>query len=508
MAYNKQNWENFPSTGTPISAERLSHMETQYDEAAAYTDSAVSDRAALDATGKVPVDLIPTSKSALPDTIPVRSAGGVIEGVGYPENPQDAANKEFVETFSASANDTTVSSLVSDVNSETRTSLNSVIQRSGRSSRANIRHKRTSLAVYDVIEVQGGRESIVKLAPKALRPDGSIPYNSQLTPSQMAWESGYMTLTNCDAASSGSNPRNNGLNIIEGVAYQDFGRGSGGLVGADLEALLLMKDGSIKAAYRSENKTAEQYVSEGAWSSFGYGPILIAAGEPQAWYDDPRFSGFVGSVSSRIIFGSTDLGSYKIILVEGKSNQYGIEGKQLNDLAVSEGLVWAVNLDGGGTTQAIYQGDPAHPSSDTSGERMCFSFIGVNADAQGRFDTGWVPLPPTPGTTTPGAGGNPLEVRQIGSEVHLRCFSFFDPPVANGTWKVVSDAVIPVRMRPKSSFDLRATLSAGSGRSTAVSVAGDWKVNARTVVGDSGTLAGMYGTLSALVASPSPNTIP
>lgn len=39
MAYSKQNWENLPSENTPISAARLAHMESQYDEAVSYVDS-------------------------------------------------------------------------------------------------------------------------------------------------------------------------------------------------------------------------------------------------------------------------------------------------------------------------------------------------------------------------------------------------------------------------------------------------------------------------------------
>ena len=39
MAYVKQNWENSPSTVSPLSADRLNHLETQYDEAVSYADS-------------------------------------------------------------------------------------------------------------------------------------------------------------------------------------------------------------------------------------------------------------------------------------------------------------------------------------------------------------------------------------------------------------------------------------------------------------------------------------
>lgn len=42
MAYVKQTWENLPSKTTPLTAARLSHLETQYDEAKDYVDSAIA----------------------------------------------------------------------------------------------------------------------------------------------------------------------------------------------------------------------------------------------------------------------------------------------------------------------------------------------------------------------------------------------------------------------------------------------------------------------------------
>lgn len=97
MAYQKQTWTNFPSTATPISAERLSHMETQYDESVEYTDEQLSSKASLDSSGRVVLDQIPTAKTPIPDTIPVRSTGGRIEGVGSPTDMSDAATKGYVD---------------------------------------------------------------------------------------------------------------------------------------------------------------------------------------------------------------------------------------------------------------------------------------------------------------------------------------------------------------------------------------------------------------------------
>lgn len=52
MVYVKQTWQNLPNQTTPISAARLSHLETQYDEAVQYTDAAVS------SIGGVSLDLV------------------------------------------------------------------------------------------------------------------------------------------------------------------------------------------------------------------------------------------------------------------------------------------------------------------------------------------------------------------------------------------------------------------------------------------------------------------
>lgn len=41
--YSKQNWKNLPDQTTPISAERLNHLETQYEESSLYTDQKIED---------------------------------------------------------------------------------------------------------------------------------------------------------------------------------------------------------------------------------------------------------------------------------------------------------------------------------------------------------------------------------------------------------------------------------------------------------------------------------
>lgn len=132
MAYNKQTWANFPSTSTPISAARLEHMETQYDEAVSNLESRVSNEPTpgsiptrvqggrmpgigtptqgTDATNKTYVDNAvasgsgtnPLSPNPDPNSVPVRGVGGRITGAGTPTAPGDAANKSYVDAAMAS----------------------------------------------------------------------------------------------------------------------------------------------------------------------------------------------------------------------------------------------------------------------------------------------------------------------------------------------------------------------------------------------------------------------
>lgn len=45
MVYTKQTWQNSPNATTPLSAARLNHLETQYDEAVDFVNMAISSKA-------------------------------------------------------------------------------------------------------------------------------------------------------------------------------------------------------------------------------------------------------------------------------------------------------------------------------------------------------------------------------------------------------------------------------------------------------------------------------
>ena len=99
-----------------------------------------------------------------------------------------------------------------------------------------------------------------------------------------------------------------GLQIANGVAYQDFtpidsshGR----------SALIIQRDGSVIPAEYTDGKSAQQYVDEGAWCSFGWHYMLVKNGVAYADVSDQL------DISARTVFGVYPDGTYCLIDTQG-----------------------------------------------------------------------------------------------------------------------------------------------------------------------------------------------
>lgn len=155
MTYEKLTWKNLPDETTPLSAERLSHMETQYEKAVSYAEGAFltpsegadlaklqvgdvntvpyGEPASAEIVGTPPnqklnlsipggekgdagngsvdsvngklgpnVVLTPSdvggSTAQTEGTLPLRGSGGVVSGIGTPVLGSDAATKDYVDS--------------------------------------------------------------------------------------------------------------------------------------------------------------------------------------------------------------------------------------------------------------------------------------------------------------------------------------------------------------------------------------------------------------------------
>lgn len=211
-----------------------------------------------------------------------------------------------------------------------------------------------------------------------------------------------------------------GLQIANGVAYQDFtpypGDNNHGV-----QALLLQKDGSVIPAELSDGKTAQQYVDEGAIASFGFHWILVKNGAAYQSDADP-------DIRPRTVFGVYPDGTYCILQVQGKASTYGMTYNDLQALCISEGLYHAIVMDGGGSTQLLWENTYLQPSSDGAPRPVAGGFISVNTPIQ-EFDSGWKSLAVDPAVVSSGS----IFVRQVGSEIKYRYNFTLKPPTTPST---------------------------------------------------------------------------
>jgi len=193
-----------------------------------------------------------------------------------------------------------------------------------------------------------------------------------------------------------------GLQIANGVAYQDFtpvdsshGR----------SALIIQRDGSVIPAEYTDGKTAQQYVDEGAWCSFGWHYMLVKNGVSYADVSSQT------DISARAVFGVYPDGTYCLIHTQGQSTVFGMTYTQLQALCVAEGLLHAVALDGGGSAQLLKDNVYVHPSTDAS-PRALGTYACINVPVRS-LDTGWLNLPLEASVVASGA----IQVRQIDDKI-------------------------------------------------------------------------------------------
>lgn len=98
MAYVKQSWSNSPNTASPISADRLNHLETQYEEAVAASVPRTVQPGRVYTTGPGGSQ---TTKILTPGTVSdavVQRDGQHVRVPLSPTSPDHAASKDYVDT--------------------------------------------------------------------------------------------------------------------------------------------------------------------------------------------------------------------------------------------------------------------------------------------------------------------------------------------------------------------------------------------------------------------------
>ncbi|MBR1770606.1 MAG: phosphodiester glycosidase family protein [Lachnospiraceae bacterium] len=142
--------------------------------------------------------------------------------------------------------------------------------------------------------------------------------------------------------------RETGYVIRNGVLYREEGKDG-------QKDLVIWQDGSFRIVDEGEI-TAHELVEQGAWQVLSFGPALIEAGEisvsttdevDKAMRDNPRTA--IGILAN---------GDYVMVVSDGRTNEsVGLSLYELAEFMQKLGVVTAYNLDGGGSSTMVYNGE-------------------------------------------------------------------------------------------------------------------------------------------------------
>ena len=148
--------------------------------------------------------------------------------------------------------------------------------------------------------------------------------------------------------------RDTGIVIRNGVAFRDKGARQG---------LVLRTDGTL-ALYDETATSADDLLADGAWQTWSFGPGLVDNGAVIDGIDDVEIDTNVGNHSvqgnqPRTGIGMIAANHFLLVAVDGRSRGYsrGVTMTELAQLFTDRGAQVAYNLDGGGSTTMVFDGD-------------------------------------------------------------------------------------------------------------------------------------------------------
>jgi exopolysaccharide biosynthesis protein len=147
--------------------------------------------------------------------------------------------------------------------------------------------------------------------------------------------------------------RDTGIEIRNGVIYRDSGARTGAVI---------YRDGTM-AIYDETTTTAQELVDDGAWQTLSFGPALVDGGEIVSGIDDVEVDTNIGNHSiqgsqPRTAIGMISANHFVFVVVDGRSSEStGVTMTQLADIMKSLGAAAAYNLDGGGSSVMVSNGE-------------------------------------------------------------------------------------------------------------------------------------------------------
>ena len=161
-----------------------------------------------------------------------------------------------------------------------------------------------------------------------------------------------------------------------GVLYRDAGARQG---------LALHRDGSMRL-YDETATTGSRLVDDGVWQTWSFGPGLVEDGAVRDGIDDVEVDTNVGNHSvqgrqPRTALGMVEPNHLIVVVVDGRSPGYSrrVGMSELAQLFVDRGAQVAYNLDGGGSSTMVFDGDVVNDPPGRGQERGTSDILYVPA---------------------------------------------------------------------------------------------------------------------------------
>ena len=170
--------------------------------------------------------------------------------------------------------------------------------------------------------------------------------------------------------------RDTGIVIRNGTVYRAAGARQG---------LALYRDGTMRL-YDETAADADQLVKDGVWQTLSFGPGLVEDGELVAGIDDVEIDTNFGNHSiqgrqPRTAIGLVEANHLLFVVVDGRSAGYsrGVGMSELGRIFVDRGASVAYNLDGGGSSTMVFDGDLVNDPLGRGQERGTSDILYIGA---------------------------------------------------------------------------------------------------------------------------------
>ena len=175
------------------------------------------------------------------------------------------------------------------------------------------------------------------------------------TTSDMAEENNAVLAINGDYYGA----RQSGYVIRNGVVYRN--QGSNG------EDMVISKDGTLSFISESDT-TTDSLIQKQAWQVLSFGPVLVESGQIAVTENDEV--GMAMASNPRTAIGTVAKNHYLFVVSDGRTSESA--GLSLYDLAnfmKSLGATKVYNLDGGGSSTMVFQGEVVN-NPTTNGNKI------------------------------------------------------------------------------------------------------------------------------------------